>query len=73
MANDTKLFFGVIMIGVTSVKIIGNYAHSGINYALKSFIILVPVGTNDIKLFIGIIYKCLRQVLVLQAILSIFV
>ncbi len=32
-----------IAIGVTSVKIIGKYAASGVNYAQKSFIILATV------------------------------
>jgi hypothetical protein len=31
-----------VAIGVISVKIIGKYAASGVNYALKSFIILAP-------------------------------
>jgi hypothetical protein len=32
-----------VAIGTTSVKIIGNYAASGVNYAFKSFIILATV------------------------------
>jgi hypothetical protein len=38
-----KTFFrrNYVAIGVTSVKIIGKYTASGVNYALKSFIITV--------------------------------
>ena len=41
VANVKKLFgHNYIAIGVTSVEIIGKYATSGVNYTLKSFIIL---------------------------------
>jgi hypothetical protein len=39
-----------VAINITSVKILGKYAASGINYGQKSFIILAPVA-NVIKLF----------------------
>ncbi len=40
-----KTFFD-IAIGITSVKIVRKYAASGVNYALKSFIILAPGERN---------------------------
>jgi hypothetical protein len=41
VAKVIKLFWrNYIDIGVTLVKIIGKYAASSVNYALKSFIIL---------------------------------
>ncbi len=41
VANVIKPFqCNYVAIGVTSVKIIGKYAASGVNYAPKSFIIL---------------------------------
>ncbi len=41
VANVMKLFWrNYVAIGITSVKIIGKYAASGVNNALKSFIIL---------------------------------
>jgi hypothetical protein len=39
-----------VTIGVTSVKIIGKYAASGVNYAQKSFIILVTSLHSKSKL-----------------------
>ncbi len=53
-------------IGLTSVKIIGKYAARGVNYALKSFIILATFLTlssrrhqsvaDFMKLFTAVIY-----------------
>ncbi len=54
MANVIKLFWrNYVAIGVTSVKVIEKYADSGINYALKSFIILgtVTVCTGPIHCY----------------------
>ncbi len=47
-----KTFFrrNYVAIGVTTVNIIGKYAASGVNYALKSFIKLATVA-NFIQLF----------------------
>jgi hypothetical protein len=51
VANVIKLFpRNYIAISVTSVKIIGKYAASGLNYTHKSFLILDP-GSNSAKLF----------------------
>ncbi len=43
LANVIKPFgCNHVAINVTSVKIIGKYAASGVNYVYKSFIILAP-------------------------------
>jgi hypothetical protein len=55
-----KTFFrhNYVAIGISSVKIIGKYAAIGINYALKSFMILTT-GPNVVKLFTPVTYECL--------------
>jgi hypothetical protein len=50
VANVIKLFFNIITLCITSVKIIGKYAANGVNYAQQVFLILAPVA-NVIKFF----------------------
>jgi hypothetical protein len=56
-ANVTKLFRrNYVAMSVTSVKILSEYATSGVNYAKNSFIILATEA-NVIILFYSVIYE----------------